>query len=160
SGQRYVARLNRLPERMAPLPLRLHAEASYLITGGLGSLGLKTACWLAEQGAGNIVLAGRREPREAAQATIEQLRSQSKCRVDVWKCDISRSEDVARLIAEVGDRLPPLRGVVHAAGLAGQRPIVELSADELTEVLAAKVQGAWWLHEYTREIKLDFFVGF
>ena len=56
--------------------------------------------------------------------------------------------------------LPPLRGVVHAAGVIGKIPLTELSPDQLTEILAPKVQGAWWLHEHTRGFNLDFFVAF
>ena len=160
SGGRYVPRLIRVGEQSVATPLQLTQEASYLITGGLGALGLKTACWLVERGAKNLVLLGRRTPSESALSTIERLRAKFGCRVEVWQDDISRVEAVKRIVDRISEVLPPLRGVVHAAGMIGKIPLTELSPDHLTEILAPKVQGAWWLHEHTRGFNLDFFVAF
>jgi acyl transferase domain-containing protein/acyl carrier protein len=160
SNRRYVARLTRIDQTtIEPVP-RLHADASYLITGGLGELGIKTARWLAERGAGNLVLVGRRQPGEVVQANIEHLRAEFGCGVYIRSVDITKEDDVTHLIAAFGKDLPPLCGVVHAAGLVGKRLIADLSPAELREVMAPKVQGAWWLHEQTRQTALDFFVCF
>jgi acyl transferase domain-containing protein/NADPH:quinone reductase-like Zn-dependent oxidoreductase/acyl carrier protein len=158
--QRYVPRLQQVRPDLKPTPLPLRADAKYLITGGLGTLGLATAHWLAEQGARNLILASRRIPTEAAQANIEQLRDQFGCAVEVWQGDVSEAEEVERLITWIQQGSSPLRGIVHAAGVAGRQPIAELTADDLTRVLAAKVRGAVWLHNHTQSIELDFFVGF
>ncbi|MFM8331204.1 MAG: type I polyketide synthase, partial [Candidatus Methylumidiphilus sp.] len=83
-GQRYLARL----EAGAPKadPLRVKADTAYLITGGLGALGLHTARWLAAQGAGQLILLGRRSPDAATQAQLEALRGQG-VRISVEQAD-------------------------------------------------------------------------
>jgi acyl transferase domain-containing protein/acyl carrier protein len=159
-GQRYLARLRRVSERLVSEPLPLRADANYLITGGLGTLGLTTARWLARQGAKNLILVSRRAPTEAVLANIDQLTGQFGCGVEVWQADVSLAEEVERLIARISEGSVPLRGIVHAAGAAGRQPVTELTADDLARVLAAKVRGAAWLHEYTQRMELDFFAGF
>ncbi|WP_036801169.1 type I polyketide synthase [Pleurocapsa sp. PCC 7319] len=84
----YVPRL----QKTAPLnpveTLELAAENSYLITGGLGSLGLKIAQWLANKGAKNLLLLGRSKPSEYAQQEINKLEQQG-VNVNVIQVDIT-----------------------------------------------------------------------
>jgi NADPH:quinone reductase-like Zn-dependent oxidoreductase len=91
----------------------LRGDGAYLITGGLGGLGLKTAEHLVELGARQLVLVGRSEPCTAAQETIERLRS-AGASVQVVQADVARSAEVGRLVESCR---PALRGIVHAAGV-------------------------------------------
>jgi acyl transferase domain-containing protein/NAD(P)-dependent dehydrogenase (short-subunit alcohol dehydrogenase family) len=129
-------------------------SGSYLITGGLGALGLATARWLAAHGAGSLVLVGR---RPADKDVLAELRK-TGCAVTVLTADVARAEQVASVLQEIEQSLPPLRGVVHAAGVIDDALVEGQSWSRLATVLAPKVQGAWNLHMLTRRMQLDFFV--
>ncbi|QSQ15451.1 type I polyketide synthase [Myxococcus landrumensis] len=146
--------------RIAPLePVRqgIRADASYLITGGLGGLGLSVARWLVEQGARHLALVGRTAPSARAEELIRVLEA-AGARVQVSAADVSREEDVERVLSELRAHLPPLRGIVHAAGLLDDHTALELSDEHFRKVAAPKVQGAWNLHVRTLGEPLDFFV--
>jgi len=134
----------------------VHADAAYLVTGGLGALGLRTARWLVERGARTLVLTGRGEPSPAAAEAIAGLEA-AGARIVAVRADVSRADDVARLLAETA-RLAPLRGVVHAAGVLDDALLVQQAWERARGVLAPKVLGAWNLHAATRGAPLDFFV--
>jgi acyl transferase domain-containing protein/NADPH:quinone reductase-like Zn-dependent oxidoreductase/short-subunit dehydrogenase/acyl carrier protein len=134
-------------------------DATYLITGGLGGLGLRLAGRLVERGARHLVLAGRSAPSPAAAVLIEQLRS-AGAEVTVVAADVARREDVERLIQEIEEHRPPLRGVFHAAGGLDDGVILQQDWSRFTAVMAPKVAGAWNLHRRTRHLDLDWFVLF
>ncbi len=159
-GGRFVARLARSRWEAAPAKeISLRAEGSYLITGGLGGLGLELARWMVDEGARHIALAARRGPSEEAVSALARLR-EAGAKVLVVQADVSRAEDVARLVRAIEDAgWPPLRGVVHAAGVATEpQPLVELSQERLQQELAPKMLGAWNLHTATQGLPLDFFL--
>jgi len=157
-GHRYVARLVRggLGGAAPPLP-KLEPDASYLVTGGLGGLGLAVAGWLVERGARRVALLGRRPPGAAATEQIRAMEAQG-ARVLVLAADVSKAAAVEAALGEIRRELPPLRGIVHAAGLAETMPISELSPSSLERVLAPKLLGALHLHAATQAMPLDFFV--
>jgi acyl transferase domain-containing protein/acyl carrier protein len=136
----------------------LRPDASYLITGGLGALGLHVARHLVDQGARYLVLAGRSAGTSGSVTAVEQLRA-AGASVQVLQADVVRAEDVARLIAACQAEAP-LRGVVHAAGVLDDGVLEKQSVERLAKVLAPKVRGAWHLHTHTQALPLDFFVCF
>jgi NADPH:quinone reductase-like Zn-dependent oxidoreductase len=135
----------------------LDAEARYLVTGGLGAIGLATARWLAAKGARHLVLASRRPPSAAAEAEIESLRG-GGIEVSVLAADVTREEDVRRLVARASEGRP-LKGVVHAAGVLEDGIFLRQSWTKLLAPLAPKVRGALHLHRATATLPLDFFVS-
>lgn len=151
----------RLVRRRPPAPVEpaLRNDAIYLVTGGLGALGLSVARVLVEGGARHLALVSRGEPSGEVEAPIRDLES-AGCRVVVHRADVSRREDVEGLFAALRDAFPPLRGVVHAAGVLDDAVLRDLDEDRLRRVMAPKVEGAWLLHEATRELELDFFCAF
>jgi thioester reductase-like protein len=157
-GHRYVARLvkRQLPESRG---LTFQSDGTYLVTGGLGALGLKVAQWMVEQGAKQLVLTGRRGVSSQAQETLSQL-EHSGAKVVVAQADVSNQEDMVRVLEEIQASMPPLRGIVHAAGVPGYQAIKEMDFNSLESVLRPKVIGTWILHQLTQDIKLDFFVSF
>src|ERR1700759_4862515 len=155
----YVPRLTRRTGQPIATPLALRADATYLVTGGLGAIGLEVAGYLAAHGARNLVLTSRRKPRDAAQQRIDALRDQHGCEVRVVAADVANPRDVARLLATVQAELPPLAGIVHAAGEIGTTPLQTLDDDEIDRVFAGKVWGAWRLSEATADMQLDFCGG-
>ncbi|MDO3110714.1 type I polyketide synthase [Mycobacteroides abscessus] len=147
-----------LPRKPEPAPVR--PGHSYLITGGFGGFGLATARSLARAGATHLILASRSgATTEVARAQIEALRAAD---VDVWEeqVDISDYDQVADLIAKVEASGHPLRGVFHAAAVAHDEVIADISAESLRKVFRPKVQGALNLDKATREhdVPLDHFV--
>ena len=133
-------------------------DATYLITGGLGGLGLATARWLADRGAGALLLAGRTVPDQLP-AEIAGLRA-AGVRVEVRRADLADPADVAGLFSIVRAELPALRGVVHAAGSTDDGLLTELDGDRFAAVLDAKVRGAWHLHRECADLDLDFFISY
>jgi acyl transferase domain-containing protein/NADPH:quinone reductase-like Zn-dependent oxidoreductase len=138
---------------------RIRDDATYLVTGGLGGIGLRVARWLVDQGARSIALVGRSAPGEAARDTIEALRGRG-ARVTVLQADVASADAVADLLRKMRDSLPPLRGVLHAAGVVDDGMLVQQEWPRFETVMAPKISGAWNLHTGTRDLPLDFFVLF
>ena len=174
---RHVARLARFQGAVGsddapPVPVR--EDASYLITGGLGDLGLLVARFLVDQGARSLILLGRSKllPRsewdridEASRmhqqiAAIRSLESLG-ARIHVASVDVSDEEQVKSFLNrwnEEGEG--PIRGVVHAAGWVGLRTLQELDLEMLSATMRPKVAGGWILHRCLESEPLDFFVLF
>ena len=137
----------------------LREDASYLITGGLGGLGLQVARWMAERGARHLALAGRSGPSPEAEAAVAEL-TQAGVHVLVLSADVAQAGQIAAALEQIGISMPPLRGVVHAAGILDDGIMLRQDWDSFARVLAPKVQGSWNLHAQTRHLPLDFFVMF
>ena len=133
-------------------------DAAYLVTGGLGALGLHVAAWLAGGGAGQIVLLGRSRPSGQASATIAALRSRG-VDVVVRQADVGDLAELEGILAGIPDAAP-LRGVVHAAGTLADATFGNITAGQMRDVMRPKVSGAWNLHLSTQHLPLDFFVMF
>ena len=158
-GERlYGRRFARLDDPPAPhRPPAVATDATYLITGGLGSLGLLIGRWLVERrGARSLVLVSRSKPGAAAKRAVRGLEKLG-CRVTVARADVSSEADVERLFSTLRE-LPELRGVVHCAGVLADGVIPTLGWDDFTSSFQAKVSGTWLLHRYTRDRPLDFFI--
>lgn len=139
-------------------PVRFRKEATWLITGGLSGFGLESARWLAERGAGHLVLVGRRgrETPGAARA-VRELEALGT-RVGVFACDIADHAAVQSVLDKIRRELPPLSGILHAAMVLDDALIANLDADRLRKVLAPKLLGAWHLHSLTLDIPLEHFI--
>ncbi|MEZ4727506.1 MAG: type I polyketide synthase [Caldilineaceae bacterium] len=157
--QRYVARLARLHVPSTPA-LTIDHNGSYLITGGLGGLGLLTAEWLVEQGARHLVLVGRSQPKPAAQQKLAALQQQGVA-VTIAQADVAQHSQLAPVLAAI-DPHHPLRGVIHSVGVLADGSLLQQSWANFAQVLAPKLQGAWNLHHLTQpadgQPPLDFFV--
>ena len=155
----YVPRLTRRPELPSGSPLVLRSDATYLVTGGLGAIGLEIAGYLAAHGAGHVVLTSRRAPEENTRQRIDALAARHGCDIRVVTADVADAHGVARLLAAVQADLPPLAGIVHAAGEIGTTPLSSVDDTEVDRVFAGKVWGAWHLSEAVADLTLDFFIS-
>ncbi len=134
--------------------------ASYLITGGAGGFGLEVAKWMARHGAESLILMSRGGPRgNAEQASIDQLRENGVNVVDA-RGDVTQPADVRRVVQDIQDSHPPLRGVVHGAMVLDDDFLVDLDDERFTKVMHPKMLGAWNLHQETLGIPLDHFICF
>jgi acyl transferase domain-containing protein/acyl carrier protein len=141
-----------------PNPLQPRANRSYLITGGLGAIGLHTASYLAQLGAGDIVLTSRRAPDAEAQRVIEEITERYKCRVHTFAADVGEKSEVAKLLERIRAELPPLAGVAHLAGVLDDALLSQQSLERFRTTLAPKAFGACHLDRLTKDDELDFFI--
>ncbi|MFF9650542.1 SDR family NAD(P)-dependent oxidoreductase [Streptomyces sp. NPDC014622] len=135
-------------------PPVVRADGAYIITGGLGGLGLATARWLAEQGAGRIILNGRRSASLETARVINDLTSSTT----VVLGDISRPDTAQRLVTAATHGGMPLRGILHCAMVLDDAALATVRDHQLKRVWAPKVTGAWNLHQATAAQSLDWFV--
>jgi acyl transferase domain-containing protein/acyl carrier protein len=133
--------------------------ATYLITGGFGGIGCQLLRWLVKRGARNVVLVGRHEPQSDALEAIAWAEAQG-VRVLVRLADVANADAMAGLFREIASGMPPLRGVLHAAGVLDDGVLTDQNWDRFARVLAPKTVGSWLLHELTASLPLDFFVMF
>lgn len=136
---------------------QLRSNASYLITGGLAGLGLLTAQHLASRGARQLVLVGRSAPSQAAQTAVADLRANG-VQVEIVRADISKAAEVQQVLDVIRQKLPPLRGIIHAAGVLDDASLLRQEWGKFQRVMAPKVDGAWFLHSFTLDAPLDFFI--
>lgn len=141
-----------------PPPGRCRPHATYLVTGGAGAIGLQMARWLADRGASDIVLVGRRAPSAEADQFMADL-VEGGVNIRFERADVTSREQVDTLVRSIPETRP-LRGVIHAAGALDDGVLAEMTSSRLASVMAPKVDGAWNLHEATRRDALDFFVLF
>ncbi|HUE04268.1 MAG TPA: SDR family NAD(P)-dependent oxidoreductase, partial [Bryobacteraceae bacterium] len=173
-GRLLAARLARV--QLSPLAHRFRwlADATYVITGGFGGLGLALATWLIQQGVRHLALIGHSPlpPREkwdsVAEGTrearrIAAIRHLEELGAKVYVCcaDVGSEESLASCMNGLGENgRPAVRGVIHAAGVLGYKPIQETTVDEFRELLHAKAVGGWLLHKWSLRRELDCFVTF
>lgn len=175
AGRRRVGRLARLPKpEVAAGPVLLRPDASYLVTGGLTGLGLETARFLVARGARRLILIGRTAlppradwaalpaesevgQRVAAVRGLEALGA--SVRVEAF--DVADEARLAAFLAAYrAEAHPPIRGVVHAAGVIQDALLLRMTGDDIAAVMRPKVAGALALHRQTGDLPLDHFVLF
>ena len=174
-GRRYVGRLVRKRRSDSfEAPLKWRTDGSYLITGGLGDLGLSVARWMVEQGARRLILMGRSqlppraqwnsaEPGSRLAHQIAAIREMEALGASVHLASVDVADEVqlsAFLDEFRAEGWPPIRGVVHAAGVLQDGLLVQLDTAALNSVLRPKMMGGWLLHRLLEDAPLDFFVLF
>ena len=147
---------------LTPPPLaagRLRRAGTYLVTGGLGGIGLALAEWLAERGAGTVVLNGRREPDASAAEAIDALRARG-FRIEVEIADVTDTAALDAMLERIDGALPPIAGVIHSVGVLSDAALGNQSWESFETVLWPKMLGAWHLHRATAERDLEMFCLF
>jgi NADPH:quinone reductase-like Zn-dependent oxidoreductase/acyl carrier protein len=148
-----------LPVRPEDVPV-VRPDASYLVTGGLGGLGLLVARWLAERGAAAVVLTSRSAPTELTRAALDAVTADFGTRVEVVCGDLAEPGVADSLVRAATHTGHALRGVVHAAAVVEDATIGNLSPALLEKVWRPKATGAWLLHDSTAGQELDWWVTF
>jgi len=174
TGLRYVHRLE--PYQLSNLQKRefsYDSEGSYLITGGTGALGLSLARRLIDRGAKTLILASRtqfpdnasnipEEIEESLQQKILTIRELTElgATIHTVSLDVADKYQMLEAFGNWSKKYPPLKGIVHLAGVVVPQIIHQLTAENLYSVMRPKVFGTWLLHELSAEMNLDFFVLF
>jgi acyl transferase domain-containing protein/acyl carrier protein len=156
AGKRLVRRLRR--HELSSAPMRLERGATYIVSGGLGALGLEAARSLAAMGGGRVLLVVRRTPSAKQQQELSALQREYPG-IAHEVLDVTDFDAVDELVRRE-HAIAPVRGVVHAAGVLADAALVNTSAAQIDEVVRPKVLGALALHRAVEGLQLDFFVLF
>lgn len=135
------------------------ADDTYLITGGTSGLGLIYAEWLADRGVKNICLMSRSGAKAETAPTLERMNSKG-VKVAIVKADVADADSLASGIMEAETELPPIKNVIHAAGILDDASLLNISKEQFESVNGPKVKGAWNLHSYFANRTLNQFVLF
>jgi len=157
---RQVARLDRdesvsVDREMSALSM--DKNAAYVITGGLGALGLKVAESLAEQGAGELILMGRSGPSKEVEQVLQAMRD-AGTEVQTCQVDVSDYASLSKTWSSLTQR--EIKGVIHAAGTLNDGILNQMDREKFLSVMPAKILGSWNLHLLTKDSELDFFILF
>jgi acyl carrier protein len=114
---------------------------------------------LADRGARYLVLMSRKGPSESARKQLEKLRADGVM-VVVAQADVAVLKDVQRVLAEIKAEMPPLRGIIHAAGILADAALANQTWSQFERVMQPKIEGTLHLDASTRNNPLDFFVLF
>lgn len=138
-------------------PLKLRSEATYVIVGGLRGLGRGLASYLADHGAKHLALfsrTGNVEP--AAQEVLDRLKD-GNVEAKAYICDVTDSAALKRAISQVGNEMPPIKGVIQGAMVLRDGLFENMSYENWSQATTPKIQGSWNLHELMPR-DLDFFI--
>ncbi|CAF1379504.1 unnamed protein product [Adineta steineri] len=147
-------------------------QETILISGGFGDLGLTMSGWMTKKrGVKRIILMSRRTLAELEQSSnpqyddwlrLKQIINEYEAHVDVAQADVTNFDQVYDLIEKLSRTSYPVRGIIHSAVVAEDRTLAKMTQEYLTHVLAAKVHGAWILHQVTQltHAPLHFFLMF
>lgn len=135
-------------------------DVTYLITGGASGLGLFLMEWLFEQGARNFALVSRSGPKYDSDKKIIANTTKLGANI-IWqevKGDVTKEEDINRIISYIKDNMPPLKGIIHSAGLLDDAVYPNMTKEKFLKVYDPKTIGAWNLHKATLDLNLDLFL--
>nr|WP_275581078.1 type I polyketide synthase [Natronosporangium hydrolyticum] len=158
-GEILVPRLGEAQPR-SDVRARLGAEGTVLITGGTGGLGGALARHLvSEHSVRQLMLLSRRGPAAPGAAELRDELAAAGASVAILACDVADREELARAIEAVPAE-HPVTAVIHVAGVSDASPIDSVTDTQIRNVLRAKVDAAWHLHELTAEMSLSAFILF
>lgn len=173
--RRYVWRLARRVDRQREeRALKFRTDASYVITGGLGALGLQVARWMVQQGARRLILMGRTplpirsvwnevQPDSSFASQIAAIRQLEGMGASIHLAPVDVADEtqlVSFLNTFEREGWPRIRGVIHAAGTLNDRTLFQQDADTFSATWGPKVVGSWLLHQLLPKDSLDFFILF
>jgi acyl transferase domain-containing protein/surfactin synthase thioesterase subunit/acyl carrier protein len=160
AGRRFAARLVRMAVQPASnIPFDI--EGRYLITGGLGTLGVEVAKWLVTRhGIKHLLLVSRRGEEDPNAEPMRRALATLGAEAIIRKADVTSEQDVRRLLGWIKKSGRPIKGVFHCAGLLDDGIVVQMDWQKFDHVAAPKIAGGWLLHEFTRRLDLTHFVVF
>ena len=172
-GRLYTPRLRPInPDDLESRPLKIHENGSYLVTGGLGGIGFETSCWLHQKGARHLLIIGRTpiseqdrlntsEKNNRHQQQLLRIRKLEEMGMKVtYFCGDAGDDAVFDQIQEAlaNDQIPPLRGIIHCAGIMQYELLMDHTVNRMLEIMKPKIVGGWLLHRRFLDQPIDLFV--
>lgn len=158
-GQRLLRCLQPEQKVDASVPVAFRQGGAYLITGGLGKLGLVIARYLAQHYQAKLLLTGRSVLRDSGRQAMAELKALGAT-VVYLPADIGRGQSVQHLVESALASFGALHGIIHSAGIATAQSLLEQDSKAFAEILQPKLMGTLALDEATAQVPLDFFVLF
>ncbi len=159
SGAARVARIEKMA-RPQGAPVRWDPEGTVLITGGTGGLGgLMARHLVGDHGMRRLLLVSRSGMNGAAALTLQAELIAHGASVTITACDMSDRDSVAKLLADIPPE-HPLTAIVHTAGVVDDGVVGSLTPERIDTVFGPKADGAWYLHELTKDEDISAFVMF
>lgn len=137
--------------------VKLRADASYLVVGGLGGIGRTVCEWLIARGARNIIVMSRSATAEKIRSFADEAALQG-CRVYAQACDIADKQSVDAAFDICAKVMPPIRGVIQGAMVLQDSLVERMTPEQWNGAVRPKVHGSWNLHERLSSKDVDFFV--
>ena len=156
---RLVPRLARLRGARRSPVVQFRANATYVVTGALGGIGMEILGWLVARGARHLTILARRAANAGESRRLDELRAEG-ADIRLVDADVGSEPAIARALAAIRATMPTLAGVFHVAGIYDDAVLQRMDWPRFARVLAPKVTGAWSLHQLTRDDALDHFVLF
>jgi polyketide synthase PksN len=159
-NKRYVVGWSEVEASQEAMKIPWKDQGIYLITGGVGALGLIFAKEVAHKVKdATLILTGRSPLNENKQVQLMELESLG-ARIEYKQVDVTQKEAVADLVQSIQENFGSLHGIIHSAGMVKDNFILKKTREEFMEVLAPKVTGLVNLDQASKELNLDFFVLF
>jgi acyl transferase domain-containing protein/acyl carrier protein len=161
-NKRFVARLNRLNNinTISSSEVKIDSDSTYLISGGMGDLGMLITNYLLDKGAKNIVSLGRNlKSNEQIEKASDKAKQLGAC-LSFRAVDVSNPTDLKHVFNDIQKSAYPLKGIIHAAGLVDDDMLAKQTIERFNKVYQPKVGGVLALHELSKSMELDFFICF
>ncbi|GFP60348.1 highly reducing polyketide synthase AFT9-1 [Trichoderma asperellum] len=141
-------------------PFQLRSDGTYIIVGGLGSLGKHLCRHLQEKGARHIGLFTRQSYQEAAKAEIEkELTVVPEATVKVVTCDVGDAKAVQQVATKLFQTMPPVRGILHGGMVLSDRTLSQITQKDFEIALLPKYHGTVNIYNAFYHKDVDFFVN-
>jgi amino acid adenylation domain-containing protein len=162
-NRKLVSRLVRTTSVNRDYPIQdssiFNSDATYIITGGFGGMGIETAKWLAKNKATSLVLLGRHSPSASALESIRKIQDDG-VNVLCRQVNIGNEESLSKTLHDIRISMPSIKGVFHLAGVLGEGDILRQDVRDMEAVMEPKMEGAWNLHRLTLNDPIEHFVMF
>lgn len=177
NGLRYIEEFNKVKmDTKAERNFKVKSEGVYVISGGLGGIGLEIGKYLASKDNVNLCLINRsglppRDEWESIQKNDKDKKLNNRINaiielenmgayVQYYSANVSNEHELKSVFDDLREKFGRINGVFHCAGIAGDGFIIKKEKDEFERVLAPKIQGAWLLDKLTSQDDMDIFVLF
>ncbi|WP_282036572.1 type I polyketide synthase [Saccharicrinis aurantiacus] len=156
-GKVVVTMGDELVDVMPPHELQFKNNAAYVISGGASGFGLQVAKWMAENGAGELILLSRSGAKSDYDRKVIAYMESLNVKVQLPKVDITDETALKSIFDSVAF---PIKGLVHSAAVLDDCTMPNLDADRFMRVYNPKAMGAWALHKASLDHQMDFFLSF
>ena len=177
NGRRYIEQLKRVKREQNPSnSVKIRENGVYIVTGGLGGIGLEIAKHMASGTNLNVVMINRSEMPERSRwdtilETEKDLKLCSKIKsimdieslgskVTYYNGDVADMQSMKLIIEDVIKNYGKINGIIHSAGIAGNGLAITKDEKRIKEVMAAKVKGTWIIDSLTSNLNMDFLLLF